>query len=489
MNASNTPSLQHPYHEHGLILQELSQNFTWRCYTCKRYVEGGWAYHCIDCNFFLHKSCAESPPEIQHPSHPQHPLELISSEIVESIHLDLPLIRKAGSIKCSLCFNEGYALRSLSVPKEDLSETRLFEHVHEHPMRLQCVEGGYRSSGCHVCKWPLRGLAYASEKNFCPTAIHKACAELIGHESKQPIHPQHPLVLSDQQYYTSDPCSACLHSYHDILLKGHYSPFVLHCDYCQIHFHARCALGRPTLKHQRHEHSLRYIAQMGRGLNGGKCNVCYENCRIDFYTCVTCNYNLHYNCKHLLDKFLNKNGPNSDSNPYATQKFKLMGYWAIVFYKLPHFFLFNRRGTLCPLASPIFLQQHLPPFVKHERHIHPMVLRDRVVDDFYDEQYCDLCETTRHPEYGVYYCDECRCAAHIDCVIPTVNTGLRKPVEDLTLRKLNEEIADVEAEMEAVKKAMDAKLEELMRKIEWLKTKRHEIARSRMHAEAEQDRA
>ncbi|PKI49169.1 hypothetical protein CRG98_030447 [Punica granatum] len=118
-----------------------------------------------------------------------------------------------------------------------------------------------------------------------------------------------------------------------------------------------------------------------------------------------------------------------------------------------------------------------------------MVLRDRVVDDFYDEQYCDLCETTRHPEYGVYYCDECRCAAHIDCVIPTVNTGLRKPVEDLTLRKLNEEIADVEAEMEAVKKAMDAKLEELMRKIEWLKTKRHEIARSRMHAEAEQDRA
>ncbi|PKI49170.1 hypothetical protein CRG98_030448 [Punica granatum] len=154
MNASNTPSLQHPYHEHGLILQELSQNFTWRCYTCKRYVEGGWAYHCIDCNFFLHKSCAESPPEIQHPSHPQHPLELISSEIVESIHLDLPLIRKAGSIKCSLCFNEGYALRSLSVPKEDLSETRLFEHVHEHPMRLQCVEGGYRSSGCHVYPLP-----------------------------------------------------------------------------------------------------------------------------------------------------------------------------------------------------------------------------------------------------------------------------------------------------------------------------------------------
>ncbi|OWM66983.1 hypothetical protein CDL15_Pgr000435 [Punica granatum] len=145
MKAANTPSLlQHPFHKHALIFQELSESFRFQCQICRFFAKGGPAYHCIEyCGFFIHRWCAELPPEIQHPSHPQHPLALIYS-------------------------------------------------------RKEC---------------------------FC-----SGCEDLI-----------------------------------------------------------------------------------------------------------------HYECRYslLLDKFLNKNGPNSDSSPYAIQKLKSMGYWTFVFYKLFHFFLFN----------------------------------------------------------------------------------------------------------------------------------------------------
>ncbi|OWM66977.1 hypothetical protein CDL15_Pgr000429 [Punica granatum] len=70
----------------------------------------------------------------------------------------------------------------------------------------------------------------------------------------------------------------------------------------------------------------------------------------------------------------------------------------------------------------------LPPSVKHEFHFHTRVLRDRVVDEFYDykEQYCVVCETLRNPELGVYYCEECNYDAHIDCVIPKVSPHIPK---------------------------------------------------------------
>ncbi|OWM67323.1 hypothetical protein CDL15_Pgr000775 [Punica granatum] len=74
-----------------------------------------------------------------------------------------------------------------------------------------------------------------------------------------------------------------------------------------------------------------------------------------------------------------------------------------------------------------------------------------------------------------------RCAAHIDCVvIPKVEPEQRKLLEDLMLVKLDEEIASVEVETEALKK----KTEMSMKNLEELKKKRQEIMSSRMQEEA-----
>ncbi|PKI44637.1 hypothetical protein CRG98_034992 [Punica granatum] len=148
--------------------------------------------------------------------------------------------------------------------------------------------------------------------------------------------------------------------------------------------------------------------------------------RIDFYRCVRCNYNLHFSCMPL------------------------------------------------------------PPSVKHTFHhnYHPLVLRDRFVDDKLDneEQYCDACETLRHPEHGVYYCEECNCAADIDCVIPKRDLKKGRQMKDLMLKRLDKDISIAEAKTEELKK----KWEMSMKELEELKKKRQELSDS---MEAELDRA
>lgn len=49
------------------------------CLECLEPISGAF-YHCQTCNFILHKSCAELPLELQHPSHPKHTLLLHAHE-------------------------------------------------------------------------------------------------------------------------------------------------------------------------------------------------------------------------------------------------------------------------------------------------------------------------------------------------------------------------------------------------------------------------
>ncbi|OWM66988.1 hypothetical protein CDL15_Pgr000440 [Punica granatum] len=346
--------IHHFSHPHQLTFLHAKAKLLATCDVCEEGISGDF-YCCPDCLFLLHPLCAKLRQEIVHPLHPDH-----------------PLICRPSHLKCSLCSNDikhdgfgfeceecpfgldvGCALLTLSATKEEL--TLNSELLHKHPMRIQFLteEHDCESGGIVCCECPAEGLVYVCTDDDCDMMIHKTCAELP-RESEHPVHPQHPLLLSNEPPDKSNPCFACLESSRR---------FTYCCDYCKIQFHAHCAMRRPTLKHPRHEHSLSYFDKIGRELYRAQCNVCYDYCRIDFYRCVPCNYNLHFSC-------------------------------------LP-----------------------LPPSAKHEFHFHQLVLRDRVVDEHYDyeEQFCDVCETLRNPELGVYYCEDCNYAADIDCVIPKVS--------------------------------------------------------------------
>ncbi|XP_031397469.1 uncharacterized protein LOC116208263 [Punica granatum] len=380
--------IHHFSHPHQLTFLHAKAKLLATCDVCEEGISGDF-YCCPDCLFLLHPLCAKLRQEIVHPLHPDH-----------------PLICRPSHLKCSLCSNDikhdgfgfeceecpfgldvGCALLTLSATKEEL--TLNSELLHKHPMRIQFLteEHDCESGGIVCCECPAEGLVYVCTDDDCDMMIHKTCAELP-RESEHPVHPQHPLLLSNEPPDKSNPCFACLESSRR---------FTYCCDYCKIQFHAHCAMRRPTLKHPRHEHSLSYFDKIGRELYRAQCNVCYDYCRIDFYRCVPCNYNLHFSC-------------------------------------LP-----------------------LPPSAKHEFHFHQLVLRDRVVDEHYDyeEQFCDVCETLRNPELGVYYCEDCNYAADIDCVIPKANLEKRRQMEDTMLKQLDEQIASKEAGAETLKIKME----------------------------------
>ncbi|PPR96291.1 hypothetical protein GOBAR_AA24364 [Gossypium barbadense] len=72
--------VQHFSHHHPLVfIQDHSvASKPGLCLGCEKPVEG-WSYGCNQCEFYLHKGCAELElgPQIQHPFHPEHPLTLL----------------------------------------------------------------------------------------------------------------------------------------------------------------------------------------------------------------------------------------------------------------------------------------------------------------------------------------------------------------------------------------------------------------------------
>ncbi|GLU15811.1 hypothetical protein SLE2022_322750 [Rubroshorea leprosula] len=69
--------LNHFSHLHPLLLVEDKSDQVREAYCsgCRELIQDS-SYRCADCKFFLHKSCAELPKELDHPFHPQHPLVL-----------------------------------------------------------------------------------------------------------------------------------------------------------------------------------------------------------------------------------------------------------------------------------------------------------------------------------------------------------------------------------------------------------------------------
>ncbi|PKI44634.1 hypothetical protein CRG98_034989 [Punica granatum] len=337
MKAANTPSLlQHPFHEHALIFQELSESFHLKCKICGFSVKGGPAYHCIEyCEFFLHKSCAELPPEIQHPSHPQHPLVFSS-----------------------------------------------------------CSSQRFR---CYGCRNALRGKRYQCYD--CEIHLHAGCAAATLPPPKEEEEHKDEQKHKDKDHHEED-----------------------------------------MIEHFAHNHPLASFHVDAP--NYIRCWACERRISGRVYGCRACIFVLHESCALAPREIMN--------HPFHPQ-------------------------------HPLTLLADLKCKIECD-----LVLRDRVVDEHYDyeEQYCDVCETLRNPELGVYYGEECNYAAEIDCVIPKVDPEKSRQTEDLKLKQLDGQISREEEELEALKK----KLERSMKNLEEFKKERREISSSRVQREAESDR-
>ncbi|GLJ22806.1 hypothetical protein SUGI_0429750 [Cryptomeria japonica] len=164
--------IQHSSHpQHPLTLVFAQSLYT--CSGCKEY-GAGLRYRCNRCNFHMHEFCAKAPSTAIHPYHTQHQL-----------------------------------------------------FFHNKP-------GGLKKSKCGVCGKATNGSAFC-----CPTCsfcIHPCCLQLPP-ELTMKEHPQHSLKLASASPLPNNSpytCNAC---------NKIGTSWVYYCAPCKFYLHALCAKG------------------------------------------------------------------------------------------------------------------------------------------------------------------------------------------------------------------------------------------------------
>ncbi|KAK0600105.1 hypothetical protein LWI29_011640 [Acer saccharum] len=414
----NEEQLNHPSHpDHKLTLLQHEEPRKWwekikYCNGCNEVMcFPGYACKSYDCDyyrmFYLHKSCAELAPNIQHPLHP-HPLMLLCEPGSISDGIICDGCRNFYSEGFTYCcsWSCGFNLHPKCASKQQTfnKELTIYHFCHKHALNF-CNLRESNKKDCCCCKQRISGSAYCCLE--CKFFIHESCKE-IPKQVQHPFHPQHILlaqamnrdIFSPKQY---ESCDACMKSIHGVSIS---------CNMCKFHLHVSCANpNRRALKHNCHEHNLYYFVDDDKE-GYFKCNKCHKRCTKESnYRCVQCNFNLHLECipipsvvtviqKHhhpltLVDSV-------KEDNP-------LIQYLMDSNDKVDS--VKEDKENNPPIHYPLFSDDE----VDSDKEDNPLI-------HYSMDYYCDECETSGNPKHHAYCCKKCIYIAHIECIISKDNT-------------------------------------------------------------------
>lgn len=217
--------LLHFSHDHPLTLCDELKKDRVTCYGCWRKISG-MGYLCNQCDFFLHKWCAELPKNLQHPIHPEHSLTLLSRQPNHTYYCeacDKPL--DGFSYNCKTCHFNLHAMCA-SIPRT------LRNEIHEHSLILSKKQPD--STKCASCKYNCRNIVFECE--ICKIVLDLKCA-LLPHKVKHNCHVD-PLILTSliedetDEYY----CFACEE-------RRQPNHWVYYCPDCDIGAHKNCVVS------------------------------------------------------------------------------------------------------------------------------------------------------------------------------------------------------------------------------------------------------
>ncbi|XP_059656815.1 uncharacterized protein LOC132303536 isoform X3 [Cornus florida] len=226
-------------HPHDLIPCDNSKGiFSFSCSACGLCIEGT-VYVCLQCNFLLHKSCAELPLQIKHPFHPPHPLEL---------HYEYWYIHyQCKACKCSILGFKYWCGKcdfEMDVTCASLTYSTLKFEIHKHPLAIfNDPKFTKRKTdslvNCNICEnftgFPILRCVP------CDFSIKLCCLTMLPHKFKHSNH-RHSLSLTyslvkdhsdddeDSEYY----CDVCEE------LRNLWEP-TYYCKDCHYVAHTSCA--------------------------------------------------------------------------------------------------------------------------------------------------------------------------------------------------------------------------------------------------------
>lgn len=169
--------IKHFSHPHVLKLMEIEKSKAKVCSACECAVTGA-AYCCTEphCAFNLHKPCFDSPREVKHKSHLQHPLTLLAAPPYSDGFTCNACLKdgKAFAYHCGEC---GYDLHIDCIQWPDTVR----RPDHKHNLTLFYSSPGAAASDeaaafvCDVCRNPVHEMAWLYLCQECDFGTHLEC--------------------------------------------------------------------------------------------------------------------------------------------------------------------------------------------------------------------------------------------------------------------------------------------------------------------------
>jgi hypothetical protein len=419
--------IQHFSHEeHPLMLVEELENEV-VCSGCDKSVSCGPAYKCSPCKFFLHKSCAELPREIQHhPLHPNHTLLLKApSKNFRFCDACLKFCERFFAYDCNSCnFVLDIECASIWPAKLDACHQHEFVPIFQQ-IQFTCKLCGEDCSTAaqpaHVCR-------------ICQHLAHTLCA----------VKPRTIKISADRHLLT------LIYSLGQVIMKEHDDVFCklcykkvnlkyagYYCQQCDFVSHLECVCKNicfpsetldssidliedidfeeveegDVLQRFYHEHNLIISRNEVEVHHHKLCEGCMQSISAPFYSCEQCNYILHSSCARLP---LKKRHP---SHPHAlTLSARGNDIDGIVYCDscggYSHGFAYTCHG--CNYRLDIRCCSISKSF-KHEVHQHSL---NHAISSDENCNACDgwnKCRGCNRSHNGLFVCTKCRFALGFEC--------------------------------------------------------------------------
>ncbi|XP_041020766.1 uncharacterized protein LOC121262376 [Juglans microcarpa x Juglans regia] len=284
--------IKHIWHEHHLKLAVELENDE-KCNGCTQYLSSPH-YCCLQCKFFLHKSCADLPRKKLHPLH-NHPLALLPNKSQDEYGPEIFRCNACESLCNGFVYSCDGCRFQLDVPCS-LIPTKFTHEGHDHPLFL--LSSGNADSGkCTSCG-KFRSLLIIRCAD-CEFSMDLECGTLPRTTKYGPY--KQPFILSytvedDSGEYYCDICEEKRDPKHwfyycaDLLFAAH--PKCILGDYPHIKF------GH-TYTYDVHEHPLTFVE---RTTDHPNCQACGNSQRSFIFECVKCDFILDHDCLRKMKK-------------------------------------------------------------------------------------------------------------------------------------------------------------------------------------------
>ncbi|XVF83388.1 hypothetical protein PTKIN_Ptkin16aG0481300 [Pterospermum kingtungense] len=276
-----TTSIKHFSHDHDLTLSEDIVGDK-QCDGCLLSISASPYFCCSQCDFFLHKSCAELPKKKHiwyHYNHPKRLFRLTSGCIFQCAICGY---ETSGFVyNCDEC-EERHCLRCALV--SDITRCEGHEHLLRfyHNCKGQCNACGGSTDAAYRCK-------------SCNFTLHNRCLRLPLIARHR--YDEHPLQLTYQdnnRYSLSEYCDICEE-------ERNPNHWFYHCAICKNSAHPDCILGKYSFmkrgskcKLGDHPHPLTFVKNV---YYYPECLICGKPCFDLALECkIGCKYIVHWEC-------------------------------------------------------------------------------------------------------------------------------------------------------------------------------------------------